>query len=116
MIRTATLPETYHGDVTVDVIDAIPAGEGRSYSLAGHRVAIFRERSGALHAVQAECPHQRGPLADGIVGGCTVICPMHSWKFDLTSGACLNDPAHRLRTYPIRDEGGYLIVTLEENA
>jgi nitrite reductase (NADH) small subunit len=107
-----TTVDNYIGDVTIGAVGDIPRGEGRSYLIAGHRVAVFRERSGELHAVQAECPHQLGPLADGMVGGCTVICPMHSWKFDLKSGACLNDPSHRLRTYPVRDEDGYLIVTL----
>lgn len=66
--------------------EAIPAGEGREFVVAGRRVAVFRPRSGSVYATQAECPHRSGPLADGLVGGTTVICPFHAWKFDLATG------------------------------
>lgn len=99
-------------DVSLGPVDLVPAGEGRSFHVGLLRVAVFRQRDGALYAVQAECPHQKGPLAEGLAGGGTVICPMHSWKFDLASGACLNDPAHRLQTYPIREEDGWLVLSL----
>lgn len=104
--------QKYLGEVSIGASESIPLGEGRNYTVAGQRIAVFRERDGGIYAVQAECPHAGGPLAEGVVGGCTVICPFHSWKFDLASGACLNDPAHRLKTYPIRDEGGQLVLTL----
>ncbi|HEX4069847.1 MAG TPA: Rieske 2Fe-2S domain-containing protein, partial [Planctomycetaceae bacterium] len=32
------------------------------------------------------CPHQGGPLADGLVEGTTVTCPWHGWQFDIISG------------------------------
>ncbi len=99
------------GEVCVGYVEAIPPGEGRTYRVGHDTVAVFRGRDGSLYAVQNECPHQRGPLSEGVAGGCTVICPMHGWKFNLETGACLNDPAHRLHTYPVREENGQLIVT-----
>lgn len=114
MSKATLMMEEFLGDVTVGAVSDVPPGEGRSFVVAGHRIAVFRGRDGSLRAVQAECPHEGGPLAEGVAGGCTVICPLHSWKFDLNTGACLNDLAHRLRTYPVRDEGGYLVITLGE--
>ena len=70
-------------------VSAIPLGEGRVYSVAGEDVAVFRTRAGQLYAVQARCPHKNGPLADGLVGGTTLICPLHGWKFDLATGQAL---------------------------
>ena len=58
----------------------IPPGEGRTYEVAGRRVAVFRTRAGQVFATQAECPHRNGPLADGLVGGSTVVCPLHDWR------------------------------------
>jgi nitrite reductase (NADH) small subunit len=50
--------------------------------------------------VQAACPHKGGPLADGLVGGTTLICPLHAWKFDLATGQALFGDCG-LKTYPV---------------
>ena len=68
-------------------ISEIPPGEGRNFSAFGEEVAVFHTRAGQVYAVQASCPHRGGPLADGLVGGTTLICPLHSWKFDLAAPA-----------------------------
>ena len=99
-------------EISLGPVEAVPPGEGKAFCVEGETIAVFRARDGSLHAVQNSCPHQGGPLSEGVAGGCTVICPYHSWKFDLASGACLNDAAHRLRTYPVRAEGGMLLVSL----
>jgi nitrite reductase (NADH) small subunit len=67
----------------------IPQGEGRNFAVAGQEVAVFRARDGAVYATQARCPHRAGPLADGLVGGSTLVCPLHDWQFDLASGKAL---------------------------
>lgn len=67
----------------------IPPGEGRVFQVENERIAVFRTRAGEVYAVQAECPHRGGPLADGLLGGTTLICPLHAWKFDLTTGQAL---------------------------
>jgi nitrite reductase (NADH) small subunit len=67
----------------------IPPGEGRVFLVNGEKIAVFRTRGGEVYAVQAECPHRGGPLADGLLGGTTLICPLHGWKFDLKTGQAL---------------------------
>lgn len=67
----------------------IPLREGRSVQVAGHDIAIFNLGDRFL-AVENRCPHRGGPLADGIVSGRTVVCPLHAWKIDLESGHVTN--------------------------
>lgn len=67
-------------------VEAIPPGEGREFLVEGRRVAVFRPRGSAVYATQADCPHRAGPLVDGLIGGTTVVCPLHAWKFDLATG------------------------------
>ena len=82
-------------------VEQIPPGEGREFLVAGERIAVFRLRSGVVRATQADCPHRQGPLVDGLIGGETVICPFHAWKFDLSTGLpILGDCA--LAVYPVR--------------
>jgi len=81
-------------------VDDVPLGEGRSVTLDGRRVAIFRSAAGWF-ALDASCPHRGGPLADGIVCDHAVICPLHERRYDLASGAALNADdgvtAHRVQ-------------------
>jgi len=98
--------------VTLGPLESIPEGEGRAFVVGERRVAVFRSRTGTVFATQAECPHRGGPLADGLVGGETLICPLHSLKFDLGSGRSA-DGSCTLETYPVRlGAGGQIVVEL----
>ena len=95
-------PIPLDGAVRYDLgsIDRIPPGEGQTFVVAGREIAVFRARgSDAVHATQARCPHKAGLLADGIVGDGKVICPLHSYKFDLATGTPLGNACHSLTTY-----------------
>ena len=100
-------------EVTLGTISAIPEGEGRSFEVGKKRLAVFRTRQGKLFATQADCPHQNGSLADGLVGSQTLICPLHSLKFDLATGRAL-DGSCQLVVYPARvGDHGQIVVELE---
>jgi len=91
----------------------IPPREGRAIQIANHDLAVFN-LGDRFVATESHCPHRGGPLADGIISGQTVVCPLHAWKFDLASGACLNHPESQscLHTFPTRVEGGIIFVEL----
>ena len=100
-------------EVCIGPLDAIPIGGGKAFTVNERSVAIFRPKDGGLYATQNSCPHAAGPLAFGMVGTNSVICPLHYWKFNLETGACVNDPSYRIRTYPVREEGGEVYVAVE---
>jgi nitrite reductase (NADH) small subunit len=92
----------------------IPRGEGRTFDVLGERVAVFHTRAGEVFALQADCPHRIGPLADGLVGGTTVICPLHERAFDLRTGAGIG---HQdcVKPYSVRmGDDGTVVIMLEE--
>ncbi|TMC24373.1 MAG: Rieske 2Fe-2S domain-containing protein [Chloroflexi bacterium] len=95
-------------------VSRIPLGEGRTYRVANSAVAVFQTRDGQLFATQALCPHKAGPLSDGIVGACQVICPLHAYKFDLRTGAALGNTCEALQTYPVAlNEDGDILLSLD---
>lgn len=101
---------------TVDLgpVDFIPPGEGRTFVVHHTPIAVFRQRDGQLFAVENTCPHRGGPLADGIVGNGHVICPLHGWKFNLTTGRCQGENA-ALRTYAVRAVNQRITLELHES-
>ena len=88
--------------------------EGRSVTIGGRRIAVFRTPDG-WRAIEGACPHAGGPLADGIVADRCVTCPLHGWRFDLDTGAARNADA-RVRTYEVLERDGelWLAVPAEE--
>lgn len=98
---------------TVDLgpLEFVPLGQGRAYVVGEHTIAVFRQRDGRLFATDSHCPHRNGPLADGIVGGGKVICPLHAWKWDLETGRCTGEEI-TLRTYPVWAVRDRIVVEL----
>ena len=96
--------------------EAIPAREGRSVQLGSASIAIFNTGQGFL-AVENRCPHGGGPLADGIVGGATVTCPLHNWRICLESGEVqrpCESAAPAVRTYRTKVEDGIVMLAADD--
>ena len=93
-------------------LSRIPMGEGRNFQIENTIVVVFRARSGNVFATQATCPHKKGPLADGIIGVDSVICPLHAYKFSLDTGEPIGNTCEALKTYPvsISDTGDILLT------
>jgi nitrite reductase (NADH) small subunit len=97
-------------EVTLGSIVSIPPGEGRTFDVGSCKIAVFHTRQGSVFAAQAECPHKKGPLADGLLGDSTLVCPLHAWKFDLETGKTDSGPCS-LKTYPARlSRAGQIVV------
>lgn len=112
MIGTQTLRES--SMYNLGSITRIPPGEGRTFEIAQKTVAVFRTRSGDVVATQATCPHRQGPLADGITGGGKVVCPYHSYKFDLYTGRSVGNECEALTTYQVTvSETGDILLNLD---
>ena len=97
--------------VRITEMENIPLREGRSVNVAGREIAIFNLGDRFL-AVDGRCPHKGGPLAEGIVTGTTVVCPLHAWKVDLESGAVKNSasPVPCIEAFPTRVEAGVVLI------
>ena len=103
--------------VLIGEVGQIPKGEGRVFAAAGRTVAVFHTHSGEVFATQAECPHLQGPLADGLTGGTTIVCPLHDRAYDLRTGNGLNGEPSSIKVFPASlDETGKIWLTLQESA
>lgn len=89
----------------------IPLREGRAMKIGNREIAIFNLGDRFL-AVENRCPHKAGPLADGIVSGTTVVCPLHAWKMSLETGKGEGGPSASscVETFPLRVEDGTVLL------
>ncbi len=97
--------------VRITSVENIPLREGRSVQIGGYDIAIFNLGDRFL-AVESRCPHRGGPLADGIVSGTTVVCPLHGNKFNLATGQPVDNECKPIKTYPVIEEDGAVMVSL----
>jgi len=62
------------------------------------------------YAVDDACPHQHASLAKGWTNHiCDIICPLHEYRFDLSSGRESQGRTSDLGTYPVKLEDGLSI-------
>lgn len=91
----------------------IPLREGRRVTFENHEAALFN-LGAEYRAVENRCPHKRGPLADGIVAGKAVFCPLHNMKISLEHGCALAGGSGQVRVYPVKVEDGKVFIAFEE--
>ncbi len=98
----------------IALCDDIPLREGRAVKVGNREIAIFNLGDRFL-AVDNRCPHKGGPLADGIVSGAAVVCPLHAWKMSLETGEGLNSASASscVETFRTRAEHGVIFLELK---
>lgn len=83
----------------------------RSYRVLGRFIGIVRDLDGRFFATEISCKHQLADLSTGALKGTVVTCPRHGWRYDLSTGECLNQNSARLRRHELRIEGGCFVVS-----
>jgi len=86
-------------------LEEIPQGGARTVRADGVEIALFRLSDGSVRAVENRCPHKGGPLAEGIVSGHDVLCPLHNWRISLDSGEVAPPDSGCVKRWEVRLEG-----------
>ena len=94
----------------IGAVDDVPLRGARIVKTGLGCVAVFRTDDAEVFATSNTCPHKGGPLAEGIVHGQKVTCPLHNWVFDLNTGQAQGADDGRIETYPVRLEGGRILL------
>ncbi len=90
-------------------MDLVPLKEGKRVVYGPYELALFN-LGGEYRAVDNRCPHKSGPLADGIVAGKSVFCPLHNWKIGLENGCALSGGEGQVKVYPVKVIGGKVCI------
>ena len=85
-------------------------GVAREFTI-GAKILCIANVDGAIRAMDNECPHRGGPLAEGMIEKGKVICPWHAWAFDPATGAT-ESSQERVAVYPVTVTGEEVFVAL----
>lgn len=97
--------------VRVAQVADVPVGEARVVDAQGKTLALFNV-DGNFYALDNACPHRGGPLGEGELAGAVAVCPWHAWRWDVKTGANVNNPAVKMACFPVSLDGGSVYVEL----
>ena len=77
--------------VKVAEASEIPVGKMKMVKL-GDKEVLVANVNGNYYAIANRCTHKGGDLSKGSLDGNIVTCPLHSSKFDVTTGKAVSGP------------------------
>jgi 3-phenylpropionate/trans-cinnamate dioxygenase ferredoxin subunit len=81
----------------------------------GERTFAIDRTDGGFFAGDGICTHEEAYLADGLVIGDVIECPMHQGRFRIATGKALGAPVCvDLKTYPVKVEAGDVFIEIED--
>jgi naphthalene 1,2-dioxygenase ferredoxin component len=91
----------------------LPAGDVKAVTLDGREIALYSVGE-EVFATDNLCTHGPGRLCNGFLLDHEIECPLHQGRFDVRSGQATCEPVtEALRTYPVRIEGGRVLLRLD---
>lgn len=100
-------------EVVIGMADELAPGQRKLVFVDGRGIVLFNI-DGQLHGIDNSCPHNGASLASGSLEGCLLRCPAHGLRFDVRSGCMPGVDGLKLATFPVRTEGGKLLMTVAE--
>jgi len=96
----------------IGTLNDIPRRGARCINTPGGKIAVFRTSDDRVFAIEDHCPHQGGPLSQGIVHGEAVTCPLHNWVISLATGEAQGADEGKVATLNVRIEEGRIFLQL----
>jgi len=91
----------------VVAVAEVADGEVKRMETATRTVFVYREAE-TYKVYDSHCPHQVTNIPHLALEGKTLTCPKHHWKFDITTGACIEKGKHPLKGFDTKVEDGVL--------
>jgi nitrite reductase (NADH) small subunit len=91
----------------------LPAeGEAREVYCGDYQLCIARV-GGDISVMNNICPHNGGPLGEGIIENGKIVCPWHAWAFDVRTGVAEHEPRARVPVYEHKIEDDDVLAKLD---
>ena len=101
--------------IKVADVGELAPGAGRTVVAGNERIALYND-DGEYYAIADACPHEGTSLGQGVLHDGRVICPLHSWVFELRTGRCPRDSHEPVETFPVRCSNDAIEVQILNDA
>jgi nitrite reductase (NADH) small subunit len=98
--------------IKVAKINDLPVNLGKTIKIGTVEIALFRLANGDVRAIENRCPHRGGVLAEGMISGVHVFCPMHDWKISIIDGKVQEPDVGCVKVYETEIVNEEVIVIL----
>ncbi len=121
ILETTTFPNVYNTWVFVAYKHELNKKKPIKKTIMGMNVVVAQDAAGKISVLDGHCPHMGAPLdAGSIVDGC-IVCPFHSYKFNVDGdrvndkGEVMKKQTQRVHKYPIDVQGEYIFAWFDED-
>ena len=90
----------------------LPAADEAKEFPCGEKILCVANVNGVYSAIDNVCLHRGGPLGQGMIENGKVVCPWHGWAWDPKTGAAEQNPSLKVAVYPLKIEGGDVLVEI----
>ncbi|MEW8970477.1 MAG: nitrite reductase (NAD(P)H) small subunit [Mesobacillus sp.] len=90
--------------VRIKVADfgSLPERAGQAVTVNGENIVLFRLTNGDVKAVENRSPHRKGgTLADALVSGKYIYCPVYDLKISLEDGKVQAPDTGEVKTFEV---------------
>jgi len=95
-------------------IDAASLAPGTCTEVVvGSRALAIYNVDGTFYATANQCLHRGGPLGQGMLSGCEVMCPWHAWSWDVRTGENVANPELKIQSYEVKVVDGAVLVRVD---
>ncbi len=98
--------------VRVCLVSQMPGVDQAGEFTVQGRALCVANIGGTIAVLDGVCPHEGGPLGEGIIEDGRIVCPWHAYAFDPRTGISPQDPELKAQVFEARVEAGELRVKL----
>ncbi|KAB7672594.1 nitrite reductase small subunit NirD [Bacillus sp. B1-b2] len=96
--------------VKIIKVSDLPKQIGKEVQVKGKSIALFHLSNGDIRAIENKSPYKNGPLAEGIVSGEYVFCPLYDWKISLVTGEVQKPDNGSVEVYQTEIKNDYIYL------
>lgn len=86
----------------------------KQIKIEGKKLCLVRHEN-KIHALQNTCPHAGGILSGGWCKNGNIICPIHRYEYNLTTGRGAEGQRDYVDIYPVEEREDGIFIGLKES-
>ena len=94
---------------------SIPIGDFvEQINVEGKKICLVKHKS-KFYALQNTCPHAGGILSGGWCKEGNIVCPIHRYEYNLTTGRGAEGQRDYVDVYPVEDREDGVYIGIKES-